>query len=85
MNTTINNVENRRSFFHIFRDVFTETRTGKKYTRREWLRLTPSGRYIWTDHDDATDIRFIDSSRIVGNLQTHGNAYRYNYGKVWQY
>lgn len=85
MTTENNNTESRRSFFHIFRDVYTETRTGTKYTRREWLRLTPSGRYIWTDQDHATDIKFNDSCRIVENLQTHGNAYRYNYGKLWQY
>lgn len=82
------NNENRRSFFHIFRDVTRHTDDGELLPtpwRREWLHLTPAGRYVWSDHDHATDIRFSDSCRIVDNLQAHGNAYRFNYGKIWQY
>lgn len=79
--------EQKRSFFHIFRNVLRETNDGPALepTRREWLHLTPAGRYVWGDHEHATDIQFSESCRIVDNLQTHGNPYRFNYGKIWQY
>lgn len=78
----------KRSFFHIFRKVLRETNDGPALepTRREWLHLTPAGRYVWSDDQSrAEDIPFSDSCRIVENLQTHGNPYRFNYGKIWQY
>lgn len=82
------NAEKRRSIFHVFRDVTRRTDDGELLPtpwRREWLHLTPAGRYMWGEHEHATEIHFSDSCRIVENLQTHGNAYRFNYGKIWQY
>lgn len=97
MTTTTNNAaqlaqeqeqERKRSYYHIFRDVTRHTDDGQLLPLpwvRQWLHITPAGRYVWTDHDRATDIQFSDSCRIIDNLQAHGNGYRYNYGKIWQY
>lgn len=80
--------QERCSFYHVYRDVTRRAGGGGLLPlpwRREWLHLTPAGRYVWGNHDRATDLGFADSCRIAAHLQTHGNAYRYNYGKIWQY
>ena len=80
-----NNAENRRSFFHIFRDVYTiNEKTGLQTThaRREWLHVTPSGRHTWKNNQTtAAAFGCIESCRILDNLQRI-NRTRYNYGKI---
>ena len=83
MNTTANNP---RSYYTIFRDVYTINETTgaqTKHARREWLRLTKSGRYVWqSDPNTAAAFGCNESCRIIDNLQRI-NRTAYNYGKIW--
>lgn len=83
MKTTANNT---RRAFSIFRDVYTiNEKTGlkTKHARREWLHLTPAGRYAWkSSQTTAAAFGCAESCRILDNLQ-RTNRTAYNYGKIW--
>ena len=83
-NTNATENTNARNSFTIYRDILRLTDDGEALpkARREWLHVTPSGRYVWqSDRKKADAIGCNDSCRIIDNLNAHGNFYRFNYGK----
>ena len=84
-NTPATESTNARNSFAIYRDILRLTDDGESLPApfpREWLHVTPSGRYVWqSDRRKADAIGCNDSCRIIDNLNAHGNFYRFNYGK----
>lgn len=76
------------AIYTIYRDVFTQdVKTGlwSKKIRREYLRVTKSGRYVWQDDlQVSSEFTLKESCRIMDNLQRVIRP-NYNYGKVFQY
>lgn len=76
------------AIYTIYRDVFAQddqTGTWSKKIGREYLRTTPSGRYVWQDDlQRSSEFTLDESLTIMDNLQRHVRP-KYNYSKVLQY
>ena len=73
--------------YTISRDVYEQAETGlwTKKVRREYLRVTKSGRYVWQDDlQRSSEFTLDESCTIMQNLQRVIRP-QFTYHKTWQY